>query len=86
MHFARGDLEASDAALSELIETQGADSPYQVAEVYAARGDADQAFEWLDRTYRDRDPGLSYMKMDPLLANVRSDPRWNPLLARMKLA
>ena len=48
------------------------DSPYQVAEVYGARGEADKAFEWLEKTYADRDPGLSYMKMDP---NARQDPR-----------
>jgi TolB-like protein/class 3 adenylate cyclase/Tfp pilus assembly protein PilF len=85
VHWARGEREASDAALDELIRTQGADSPYQVAEVFASRGQADAAFEWLERTYADRDPGLSYMKMDPLLANVRADPRWTALLAKMQL-
>lgn len=85
-HFANGDVGASDEALAQLIERHGADSPYQVAEVYAARGDADSAFQWLERTYADRDPGLSYMKMDPLLKGLRGDPRWLPLLAKMGLA
>jgi TolB-like protein/Tfp pilus assembly protein PilF len=84
-HFANGDVAASDAALAQLIEKHGAESPYQVAGVYAARGDADSAFQWLERTYADRDPGLSYMKMDPLLKGLRADPRWLPLLARMGL-
>ncbi|HVF64273.1 MAG TPA: adenylate/guanylate cyclase domain-containing protein [Casimicrobiaceae bacterium] len=82
----RNEHAASDAALAELIETQGADSPYQVAEVYGGRGQNDEAFEWLERTYNDRDPGLSYMKMDPLLVNLRSDPRWDRLLAKMNFA
>ena len=76
MQHARGDAEASDAALAQLISEYGADSPYQVAEVYGARGDVDKAFEWLEKTFADHDPGLSYMKMDPTLVKIRSDPRW----------
>ena len=86
VQHARGDHEASDAALTALIAEFGADSPYQIAEVYGARGDADKAFEWLEKTYADHDPGLSYMKMDPTLANIRSDPRYLPLLEKMGLA
>jgi serine/threonine-protein kinase len=86
VQHARGDIAASDAALASLIETYGSDSPYQIAEVYGARGDADNAFLWLEKTYADRDPGLSYMKMDPTLGKIRSDPRWQPLLAKMRLA
>lgn len=85
VQHARGEFAASDAALSSLIETYGSDSPYQIAEVYGARGDADNAFLWLEKTYADHDPGLSYMKMDPNLAKIRSDPRWLPLLTKMRL-
>ena len=86
VQHARGEHEASEAALATLIKEYGADSPYQVAEVYGARGDADRAFEWLEKTYADHDPGLSYMKMDPNLQQIRGDPRWLPLLAKMGLA
>ena len=72
VQHARGDIAASDEALAALISEFGADSPYQVAEVYGARGEADKAFEWLEKTYADRDPGLSYMKMDPTLAKIRA--------------
>jgi serine/threonine-protein kinase len=85
VHHARGEVEASDTALAALIAEYGVDSPYQVAEVYGARGEADKAFEWLEKTFADRDPGLSYMKMDPNLANIRSDPRWTPLLRKIGL-
>ena len=84
-YHARGDTAASDAALEALIKEFGTDSPYQVAEVYGARGEVDKAFEWLEKTYADRDPGLSYMKMDPTLAKIRSDPRYLPLLEKMGL-
>ena len=43
---------------------------YQIAEVYAWRGEKDKAFEWLDRAYAQRDGGLSFIKADPLLASA----------------
>jgi Tfp pilus assembly protein PilF len=85
VQHARGDAEASEAALAALIREYGTDSPYQVAEVYGARGESDKAFEWLEKTFADHDPGLSYMKMDPTLAKIRDDPRWLPLLKKIGL-
>lgn len=58
---------------------------YHVAEVYAWRGERDQAFEWLDRAYARRDFRLSYLKYDPLLAKLRGDPRYTTLLRRLNL-
>lgn len=86
VQFARGERASADAALAELIKDYGDDSPYQVAEVYAARGEHDQAFAWLERTYDMRDPGLSYMRMDALLAKLHDDPRWDALLTKVGLA
>ena len=43
---------------------------YQIAEVYAYRGDKDKAFEWLDRARRQRDAGLAGLREDPLLTNL----------------
>jgi TolB-like protein/class 3 adenylate cyclase/Flp pilus assembly protein TadD len=85
-HHAVGNWAESDAALSELIAKHGEDSPYQVAEVYAACGDADKAFDWLERTYAARDPGLSYLQMDPFMHGARDHPRWRPFLQKMGLA
>jgi serine/threonine-protein kinase len=65
--------------------TYGADSPYQVAEVYGARGDADKAFEWLEKTTPTGTRGCPIMKMDPTLGKIRSDPRYQPLLEKMGL-
>jgi TolB-like protein len=58
---------------------------YNIAQVYALRGDPDQAFTWLDRAYRQRDSGLPQMKVDVLLKNLRGDPRYKALLHKMKL-
>jgi TolB-like protein/Flp pilus assembly protein TadD len=80
-----GRTDESDRALDELIRAYAHDSQYQIAEVYAWRGDADRAFEWLERSYRERDPGINYLKHDPLLRNIRSDPRYAALLAKAHL-
>jgi len=80
-----GDAGASDAALKELIEKWAAEAAYQVAEIYAFRGEIDHAFDWLGRAYDNRDSGMAYMLLDPLFANLHDDPRWEPLLRKMGL-
>jgi hypothetical protein len=42
------------------------DWAYQIAQVYAFRGESDKSFEWLERAYKQRDPGLPSIKVDPL--------------------
>jgi adenylate cyclase len=56
---------------------------YQIALVYAARGDKDRAFTWLERAYRQRDAGMLWIKYDPLLKGLRSDPRFAALVVKM---
>jgi tetratricopeptide (TPR) repeat protein len=75
----------SNAALADLIAKHSADSAYQIAQVYASRGDSDKSFEWLERAYRQRDPGLPSMKIDPLLQSLRRDSRYSQLLHKMGL-
>jgi TolB-like protein len=79
-------IPESNAALAQLTETFADTAAYQVAEVYAYRGDKDQAFEWLERARRQRDGGLAGMRRDPLLANLKTDPRWNAFLQTIGLA
>ena len=76
----------SNSALADLIAKHGADSAYQIAQVYAFRGDFDKSFEWLERAYVQRDPGLPAIKIDPDLKSIRQDPRYTELLKRMRLA
>jgi serine/threonine-protein kinase len=77
--------QESQQALDELIKTQASDMAYQIAEIYAWRGDKDQAFAWLDRAFVQRDGGLIGLKLDELLASLRTDPRYGALLRRMNL-
>src|SRR6266566_4993601 len=45
--YVRGDRKGADAALADLIANGRDQLAYQIAEVYAVRGEADKAFEWL---------------------------------------
>ena len=76
----------SEANLARLSKTYGDVAAYQIAEAYAFRRDNDHAFEWLERAYRQRDSGLSWLRPDPLLGDLRKDPRWDPLLRKLGLA
>jgi len=77
----------SRAALDELVRTQGHGAAFQIAEVHAWRGEADQAMAWLERAFEARDSGLALeVKGDPLLRSVRQDPRYASLLSRMNLS
>ena len=60
-------------------------SPVAQAGLYVTLGDADAAFDWLERAYRDRRGWLAYLKIEPMLDGVRSDPRFLRLLERMRL-
>jgi tetratricopeptide (TPR) repeat protein len=60
-------------------------SAYSFALVYAGLGEKDRAFEWLEKSYQDHTPYLSTIKVDPLLDNLRSDPRFAELMRRVGL-
>ena len=82
-HFARKDRAAADAALAELI-TQSRDiAAYQIAEVYAFRGETEKAFEWLQISFDSHDSGMLSVVVDPLLRNLRDDPRYKALVEKM---
>ncbi|MDQ2969815.1 MAG: protein kinase [Acidobacteriota bacterium] len=51
--------------------------------IYAGLGEKDRAFEWLERAFQERSTVLAYLRLDPRLAPLRSDPRFGSLLARL---
>jgi TolB-like protein/Tfp pilus assembly protein PilF len=81
-----GHEAASQAALDELIRQHSATLAYQIAEVYAWCGKRDQAFEWLERAYRQHDGGMLYLRHDRYLAPMRTDRRYMALLKKLNLA
>ena len=52
---------------------------------YAGLGDKDQAFQWLERSLQDRAWEITYLKVDPNMDGLRSDPRFNDLVKRVGL-
>lgn len=61
-------------------------SPYLIATFYAALGDNDSAFKFLEKAYQEKSLDISwYLKADLRIDNLRSDPRYESLLRRMGL-
>jgi adenylate cyclase len=69
--------------LRELIAKYHASDAYGIAVVYAFRNQSDEAFEWLDRAYAQRDGGLIETKVDPRLKSLHSDPRYAAFLKKL---
>jgi TolB-like protein/DNA-binding winged helix-turn-helix (wHTH) protein/Tfp pilus assembly protein PilF len=84
-HYALGRKKEADTALSELVTKYHAGAAYQIAQVYAFRNQSDEAFEWLDRAYAQRDSGLIVTKVDPVLKSLHNDPRFAALLKKLNL-
>jgi tetratricopeptide (TPR) repeat protein len=80
-----GDRQAADAALADLLAKAREGFAYQIAEVYAVRGEKDKAFEWLQIALDDRDAGMLSLLVDPLMRSLRDDPRYNKFLAKLGL-
>jgi TolB-like protein len=70
------DRAAADAALKDLIDTRASEASFQIAEVYALRGDPDQMFVWLDHAWANRDAGIANLLFDPFILRYRHDPRF----------
>jgi len=66
-----------------LIEEYAVGWAYHVAEAHGARGEVDEAFDWLDRGYALRDVGLTELKISP--RSLHADPRWGAFLKNMGL-
>jgi len=58
-------------------------APWMIAAVYAGLDQKDKAFEWLEKSFKERDHWLTYLKTSPLVDNLRSDPRFPNILKRM---
>jgi len=82
-YCALGRKADADAALDALIAKYEKDAPYNIAYVYAFCGDADKAFEWLDRAITYHDGGLGGIVTENLFDKIHSDPRWLPFLRKI---
>ena len=81
--YARGDRAAADAALADLIANGRGQLDYQIAQIYAIRGETEKVFEWLQIAFDSHDTGMLAILVDPYLRNVRNDPRYKTFVAKM---
>ena len=81
--FTRGNEAASRALLAKMEKDFAIGFAYQIAQIYAWRGEKDQAFAWLDRCFPLHDAGLVRLPFDPVLDPLRKDPRFDALVAKM---
>jgi TolB-like protein/DNA-binding winged helix-turn-helix (wHTH) protein/Tfp pilus assembly protein PilF len=84
-YTALGRRQEADAALKMLVSNYPNEAAYQIAELYAVRGEMDSAFKWLELARTQRDAGLSAIVGDPLLKNLHADPRYAAFLKKMRL-
>jgi serine/threonine-protein kinase len=75
-YHAAGEKLRAQKALKILIDQYADSSAYQIAQVYGFMGQPDQAFAWLDRAWRQRDPGIVFLLFDPVFTRYQSDPRF----------
>jgi eukaryotic-like serine/threonine-protein kinase len=82
-----GNRAEANRVLDELKELSKRSyvSGYHIALIHAALGEKDRAFEWLEAAYKERSDLLSYLKVDPRVDNLRSDPRFGDFLRRIGL-
>jgi len=59
-------------------------SPYWTSVIYTGLGDNDKAFEWLERAYEEKDGSMVFVKVEPAFDRLRSDPRFESLVKKMK--
>lgn len=85
VYSATGRREESDAALHSLSDRFALVDAYGIAAVHAYRGETDESFRWLEQAYKGHEYGMLGIKIDPLLRNLHSDPRFRALLGRMRL-
>ena len=85
VYFSLGENAEADAALISLLKDQADEGALSLAEVYAFRGQSDEAMHWLERAYTQKDPYLYKLKGDLLLKNLEGDPRYKAFILKLNL-
>jgi DNA-binding winged helix-turn-helix (wHTH) protein/TolB-like protein/Tfp pilus assembly protein PilF len=82
-----GRADEARAVLDELVTLAGKRfvPPYHIALIYSGLGDRDNALAWLERGFEQRDPKMTFLKVDSKLDDLREDPRFISLMGRMNL-
>src|ERR1700730_2308205 len=57
--------------------------PYSIAKIYAASGDKDRTFDWLERAYQEGTPDLIELNSEPVFDGLRGEPKFSELMRRI---
>jgi TolB-like protein/cytochrome c-type biogenesis protein CcmH/NrfG len=74
----------AEAELAKLKAANGDTVAYQYATIYAQWGNRLESLKWLDTAVQVRDPGLIFLKLDPLLDPLRKDPHFQAIERELK--
>jgi TolB-like protein/Flp pilus assembly protein TadD len=82
-----GKTSDARAALERLLKlsTTGYVSPYNIALIYNALEMRDDSLTWLEKAYEQRDPKMTFVKVEPKWNNLRTEPRFIEVIKRMNL-
>ena len=80
----KSDAQAMLVRLGALSKEEKYVPPYPIAVIHAGLGERDQAIEWLEKAYEERDSWMNYLHLDPRLDSLRADPRFVSLVGRMR--
>jgi len=86
VYYSLGRQGDSDAALADEIKQKSDDNAFGIAEIYAHRGQPDEALTWLERAYTQKDPNLKYVRTSRSLQKMLGDPRFKEFLRKMNLS
>src|SRR5687768_16385133 len=80
-----GNREEAEKVLGEMLEIGRTRymPPTHLATAYNGLGDIETALDWLEKGFAERDPKMTFLKVDPKLNNLRSSPRFIELMRRM---
>jgi tetratricopeptide (TPR) repeat protein len=73
----------AQAMLDQLVKENGDAAAYQYAGIYAQWGDMRTALKWIERAYEVKDPGVAFMKADPMLEPIRREPRFQAVVRKL---
>ena len=81
-----GERTNAEALLGKLLDSAEKTyvNPVLIASVYAALNDNDRAIEWLEKGYREKSSWMSWIAIEPMLASLRPDPRFQDLVRRVR--
>jgi TolB-like protein/Tfp pilus assembly protein PilF len=84
-HAARGEMKTAMKLTGELeaLEAERYVLPYNIAKIYAAGGNKEKCFLWLEKAYEEGNPDLIELNSEPVFDGLRKDPRFSDLMQRV---